>query len=263
MEIFSLIEGDSPLLVSSPHSGQYVPEDIVSRMTNAGRAVGDTDWHIEKLYGFAPAMGISLLHANYSRYVIDLNRDKDGSSLYPGANVTELCPTTSFNMEDIYLPNMAPQREEIVDRVARYWQPYHDALRKQIARIKAKHGYCILFEAHSIRSEVARFFEGELPALNWGTDTGKTADNALLEIAFDFFEKNAPSLSQVMNGRFKGGYITRAYGKPDENVHAMQLEMAQRVYMEETPPYAWDAEKAKLIQSHLQQLFDLFLRLEF
>jgi len=259
---FSLHRGSTPILISTPHAGIEVPDAISARFTDAGRAVGDTDWHLEKLYDFAPPLGLSLLCSQFSRYVVDLNRSPDNASLYPGQNVTELCPTTSFDMEPLYLSGDEPSEDEIKERVERYWRPYHDALSAEIERIKADHGYCILFEGHSIRHEVTRFFDGKLRDLNWGTNHGASADPKLIDFIYDSTKNHAPNLTQVTNGRFKGGYITRQYGDPAAQIHAVQLEMAQRVYMDESPPYLWDVERAKATKLMLKSLFQDLISLK-
>jgi len=227
---YTLIEGNSPLLISMPHNGQFIPEDIAQNMTNEAKLIRDTDWYKDKLYDFAHELGASILAPKCSRYVIDLNRNPSGENLYPGANSTELCPTTAFNLEPLYLSGKEPNEQEVARRVEQYWQPYHQALSTRLSQIKQMHGCAVLLEAHSILSHVPRFFEGQLPDFNFGTADGKSCDASLLEQIKDI---EFSPYTQVANGRFKGGYITRAYGHPEQNIHAIQLELSQITYMNE------------------------------
>lgn len=227
---FQLHLGTVPLLISMPHNGSHIPADIADNMTESGLSSRDTDWFKDKLYQFALELGAYVLKPECSRYVIDLNRDPAGVNLYPGANSTELCPTTAFDLSPLYLENKTPDQEEISRRVQLYWQPYHDAIEKTLSQMLDTYGVAVLLEAHSIKSQVPRFFEGTLPDFNFGTANGESCDSSLL----DHIEQvNYSPYSQVSNGRFKGGYITRHYGKPEKNIHAVQLELSQRTYMDE------------------------------
>jgi len=253
MEIYRFTAGDSPLLVSVPHCGTYLPEAIAARMTEAGRAVADTDWHVDRLYDFAAELGASVITATHARYVVDLNRPPDDAPLYPGADNTGLCPTTTFDRAPIYLPGDEPDAAEVASRIETYWRPYHGRLAAEIARIKARHGIALLFDAHSIRSRVPRFFEGRLPDLNLGTGGGVTADPALIERLVALCAER-DDFSHVLDGRFKGGYITRIQGSPGTGVHAVQLELAQATYMNENPPFAYLAERAARLRPLLGAL---------
>ncbi len=249
-ESFQLIKGTVPLLISMPHNGEEIPADIAKVMTDKGREVADTDWYMDRLYAFAQALGAFILVPKYSRYVIDLNRDPDGVDLYPGANSTELCPTTAFDLSPLYQDNFAPTVEQVSQRVTNYWQPYHQALLSTLEDIQQQYGRAVLLEAHSIRSVVPRFFEGQLPDFNFGSSDGKSCSPALVTAitALDY----AP-YSMVCNGRFKGGYITRAYGQPEKNIHAIQLELSQRTYMHELE-MTYHEEFAKQVQPKLEML---------
>jgi len=250
--------GSLPLLVSMPHVGTQLPPELAARMTPAALKVPDTDWHLPRLYDFLQGMGASLLVAVNSRYVIDLNRDPEGASLYPGANNTELCPLTTFEFEPVYQPGQEPPEAEIEARVARYWRPYHAKLAEELAALKARHGYALLFDAHSIKSVLPRFFEGRLWDINLGTGGGTSAapavGPALLAAAQAF-----PAYSAVLNGRFKGGYITRAYGRPEQNVHAAQLELSWRAYMDEGGSFAFDDTAAQQVRPALRKVIETFL----
>lgn len=227
---YTLIKGSVPLLISMPHNGEEIPADIAAVMTDKGREVADTDWYMDRLYAFARQLGAFILIPKYNRYVIDLNRDPDGVDLYPGANNTELCPTTAFDLSPLYQEGEAPNAAQINARVASYWQPYHQALASTMQEIKAEFGQAVLLEAHSIRSHVPRFFQGQLPDFNFGNADGKSCSTELISAltALDY----AP-YTMVCNGRFKGGYITRTFGQPNDNFHAVQLELSQRTYMNE------------------------------
>ncbi|MGE0321221.1 MAG: N-formylglutamate deformylase [Polyangiaceae bacterium] len=249
---YTLQRGESPLVISVPHCGTALPEALEQRLVPAALALPDTDWHVHQLYGFAPDLDVTCLFAHYSRYLIDLNRDPSGASLYPGKSVTELCPTTAFDGSDLYRPGEQPDPTEQATRLTRYFEPYHRALETELARIKARHGFAVLLDGHSIRAEVPRFFDGRLPTLNLGTADGTSCASQLQELACGVLQGSG--MSWVVNGRFKGGYITRRFGAPDSNVHALQLEMAQAEYMLEAPPYAWDPERAAPLTRVLERL---------
>jgi len=251
------LAGETPLLVSAPHVGTHIPPQLAEDMTEAGRAVPDTDWHMDRLYDFARAMGAGLLLATHSRYVVDLNRDPHGKPLYPGADNTEVCPTSRFDRAPIYAEGKAPDQAAVAKRVERYWRPYHDVLDAELRRLRKRYGVALLFDAHSILSHVPRFFEGKLPDLNLGTGSGSSADPALIERVAQAMRSNA--FTQVVDGRFKGGFITRNYGRPAEGYHALQLEMAQSVYMDEAPPWTYRADLAEKIQPVLKKMFEAML----
>lgn len=257
--VFTFMAGDRPLLISCPHVGTHVPDDIAARFTDAGRALADTDWSVDWLYGeSAGQLGCALLTATHSRYVIDLNRRPDGAELYSGASNTELCPTSTFDEAPIYLDGADPDQAEVLKRVANFWQPYHDKLRQTIDGMLAEHGRVVLIEGHSIRSRVPRFFEGKLPDLNLGTAGGESADTGLSARIMDVFG-NADGYSAVHNERFKGGYITRHYGDPAGGVHALQLEMTQCCYMDEEPPFGFRADLARGIQPVVHDMLEAAL----
>jgi N-formylglutamate amidohydrolase len=253
MALWELARGDSPLIVDVPHAGTQLPADIGARLTVAARATPDTDWHVEKLYAFAPSVGATLLHATHSRYVADLNRDPSGAALYAGADNTEVCPTRTFADEPVYEPGMAPFAEEIARRIATYFDPYHERLAAEIERVRARHGYAVLLDGHSIRAEVPRFFAGRLPDLNLGTANGASCTPALEARAAQVLA-DAAGFTHIVNGRFTGGWITRRYGRPDERVHTLQLEMAECCYMDEAPPYRWDPARAQALAAVLRKL---------
>jgi N-formylglutamate deformylase len=253
MEIYSFAPGRTPLLVSIPHGGTYLPPELVPRLTEAALALPDTDWHVPRLYDFATGLGAGVLCATHSRYVVDLNRPPDGQPLYPGASNTELVPLSLFDNRPIYRPGAAPGAAEVQDRLQRYWRPYHARLEAELAALRDRFGIALLFDAHSIRSVVPRFFEGRLPDLNLGTAAGASAADELGRTLLDIALKS-DRYSAVLNGRFKGGYITRHYGRPSQHVHAVQLELSQRTYMEEEPPFSWREDLAATIEPLLRRL---------
>lgn len=253
MEPFLYRPGTTPLLLSVPHCATSLLPGMAGRMNPLARRLPDTDWHVARLYAFAEAMGASLLVARYSRYAIDLNRPPDGAPLYPGADNTELCPVRCFDQTPVYLRGEEPPPAEVEARRARIWGPYHARLRSALEELRARHGVALLFDAHSIRSRVPRFFEGELPDFNLGTANGASCDPALRGQLTDILAR-APRANHVVDGRFKGGYITRHYGRPAQAIHAVQLELAQRTYMDEDFPFAYGESLAKTLQETLRAL---------
>lgn len=243
--IHTLHRGRTPLLISMPHVGTQIPPQQRSRYTERALQVEDTDWFLDRLYAFAEPLGASVLVPMHSRYLIDLNRPSDNRPMYAGQNNTELCPTRHFTGEPIYREGQAPDEAEIRRRVQAYWQPYHDAIRDELARLKAAHGHAVLFDAHSIKSELPWLFEGTLPHLNLGTASGASCAAGLREALAGVLAKH-DRYSHVVDGRFKGGHITRHFGRPDEGVHAVQLEMCWRTYMDEEPARWNDATAAEV-----------------
>ena len=232
MDTYTLHQGTAPLFISLPHNGTQVPDDIAARLTPEARRVPDTDWHVAELYDFARALGASIIVPVYSRYVVDLNRPEDDVSLYPGQNTTGLCPIVRFSGDPEYLPGQGPAPDEIAARVDAYWRPYHQALQQELVRIREIHGRAVLWEGHSIRSEVPFLFEGRLPDFNLGTAAGASCSPALQQ-ALEAVLASQSDYSFVVNGRFRGGYITRHYADPAHQVQAVQLELAQHTYMDE------------------------------
>ena len=253
LPVFSLHQGSLPLLISIPHLGTQIPADIVATMTPVARRTDDCDWHLDRLYEFAKRMGASILAPRYARYVIDLNRPPDGANLYPGQDTTGLLPVDTFDKEPLYLDGHLPDDAEVGRRRDQYWTPYHTALKGELAALKAKHGKVLLWEAHSIRSHVPRFFEGRLPDFNFGTSNGASAVAGLGDELAAMVERHG-GYTAIANGRFKGGYITREYGQPAQGVHAVQLELSQITYMEEHMPYAYDEKLAAKIEPLMEAL---------
>ena len=253
-DVFTLKRGDAPLLISIPHLGAQIPPAMRELYSDAALTLADTDWHLDRLYDFAHELGATILGARYSRYVIDLNRPPNDESLYPGQTTTGLYPTETFRGKPVYRLNGEPDAEEKARRVAVYWQPYHDALRAELARLRERHANVLLWEAHSIASVLPRLFDAKLPDLNLGTQDGRTAAPALQKAA-----ESAAAVGPftwVANGRFKGGYITRHFGAPHEGIHAIQLEMCQSTYMNEAFPFDYDRTLAARVQPTLQRMLE-------
>ena len=251
----TVTEGNSPVLLSIPHTGTQIPDDVAAQLScTVEQALADTDWWVEKLYDFAAQQDITVVRTDISRTVIDMNRDPSGHSLYPGQTTTGLCPLERFDGMKYY--ENEPDETEIARRQQAYHAPYHQAIDAQLARLRGQHEKVVLFDAHSIRSVCPRLFDGELPGLNIGTNSGNSCDDSLAQLTSDTL--SAAGYSMVTNGRFKGGWITRHYGNPDNQIHAIQLETAQRCYLNEPespgrPVY--DATVAASLKHHLQTLF--------
>ncbi|MFZ3584757.1 N-formylglutamate deformylase [Loktanella sp. DJP18] len=252
---YSVNRGDSPLVLGFPHGGTQVTVDVAANLNENGLILADTDWHIAKLYD-GLVEDVTTVEATFHRYVIDANRDPGGDSLYPGQNTTGLIPLHDFDGQWIWLQE--PSDEDQKYRVASFHEPYHRALNDEIQRVKSKHGYAVLIDCHSIRSEIPFLFEGVLPTLNIGTDFGKTCDPAI-EAAVMGAIADGP-FTQVLNGRFRGGWTTRHYGRPADHVHAVQIEIAQHAYLsEETPPFRYDNKKADELRPSLASILSAVL----
>ena len=259
-----LHRGAGPLLLSMPHTGTELGP-YESRYVSPWLARKDADWWVEKLYDFGRGLGATIVRTALSRSGIDVNRDPSGVSLYPGQATTELCPTTTFDGEPLYKDGHGPDAADIAERRARFFDPYHAALNAEIARLRAAHSKVVVYDCHSIRSEVPRLFEGPLPNFNIGTNSGKSCAPALTAAVEAACAKTA--FSHVTNGRFKGGYITRALGKPENNVHAIQMELACRGYLRETAgpvaegnwPVAYDETYAAPMRDALKNILEACL----
>ena len=257
MDTFTLHRGSTPLFLSLPHDGTAVPSDIEARLAPSARRVPDTDWHVSRLYAFARELGASMIVPAYSRYVIDLNRPRDNASLYPGQNTTGLCPVLQFSGEPVYQAGEEPTQDEIAERIETYWRPYHEALADEIARIRAEYGRVVLWEGHSIRSVVPFLFDGRLPDFNLGTSGGESCSVALQSRLVEVLAAQNDH-TYVVNGRFKGGYITRHYGEPKQDVEAVQMELAQINYMDESS-FEYLEDRAMALQAILRKLLEACL----
>ncbi len=244
--------GASALIVSMPHVGTFIPHCVGATLNDCAQRRPDTDWHLPRLYDFLDELGATVITATLSRYVVDVNRPPDGSNLYPGQDTPRLCPIDTFDRQPLYRGGVEPADDEIRRRVATHWQPYHRRLAAEIERVRAQHGRAVLWDAHSIFSEVPRLFPGKLADLNLGTADGASCDPKLAAALIAALGKY-PGYSAVLNGRFKGGYITRRYGDPARGVHAVQLEMACSTYMEERSPFPFRADLAQRIRPILRE----------
>lgn len=257
-DVYTLARGTAPLLISFPHVGTELPDEIAARLTPAALLLADTDWHLPRLYDFAHELGASTIVARYSRYAIDLNRPPEDINLYPGQDTTGLVPVDTFRREPLYA-DTAPGAEEVAARRERYWRPYHDALAAELARLKDEHGRVLLWDAHSIASELPRFFEGRLPDLNLGTVSGASCSTAI-QRAIESVLGAQRDFTWIANGRFKGGFITRHYGAPRSGVHAVQMEMGQRSYMNEAAPFEFRESLAASVRPVLAGALHAALR---
>ena len=258
MAVFDVKQGTSPIILAFPHTGTEVPTDIWERLNDNGKILADTDWHIHQLYD-GLLSNPTTVRATFHRYVIDANRDPAGVSLYPGQNTTGLVPETDFDGKAIWKDGQAPAETDIAERLRDFHALYHAALAAEIERVRAIHGVAILYDCHSIRSHIPFLFEGKLPDFNIGTDTGKTCDGAIEQATLTVVEA-AEGYDSVLNGRFKGGWTTRHYGRPETGVHAIQMELAQSTHLKaEGPPFAYDTAKGERLRVHLK---DILVRIE-
>lgn len=255
--VYEFHEGTLPLLVSIPHLGTGIPDEQRAQLTQIAGQVADTDWHLDTLYDFARSAGASVLGGRISRYVIDLNRPSSGESLYPGQTTTGLCPTETFRGEPLYRNGAGPSEADKAQRLERYWRPYHQKLQQELERLRGIHGRVLLWEAHSIASVLPRLFEGKLPDLNLGTHSGLSCDPRVMEAVIASLADQP--FTWVHNGRFKGGFITRQYGRPEHGVHAIQLEMCQSTYMNEAPPFEYRPDLAARVKPVVHGMIDAAL----
>jgi N-formylglutamate deformylase len=260
MNLYDFHRGTVPLLISIPHSGTEVPEAVAQRFTVAGRGLPDTDSHVDKLYDFARELGASIIKANYSRYVVDLNRAPDSSSLYVANPTSPLCPTQTFEGSFIYMTGHEPDDREIAARTDEFWHPYHARIAAELEELRARHGLALLWDAHSIASEIPGLFEGVLPEFNIGTRDGASCPRAISEALLEVIVTDG-KFGAVLDGRFKGGYITLNYGAPDRRVYAVQLELARRAYMDEGPPQTWEPQRAESAAALIAQLLERYLKM--
>ena len=256
--VYALRKGSAPLLVSLPHAGTVIPDALQPAYEPRALALEDTDWHLAQIYEFVLGMGASLIVPHNSRYVIDLNRPPENTPMYPGVNNTELCPSRFFTGDPLYLDGHAPDQQEIERRIERYWRPYHAAVEGELARLQALHGHVILFDGHSIKSELPWLFEGKLPDLNLGTASGTSCAPELRSALQQVLQAQS-RFTQAVDGRFKGGHITRAFGRPAQGRHAVQLEMCWSTYMPEVPPYGIDTGRAEQLAPVLRALVHTML----
>ena len=253
MNPVEVIRGDSPVVLGLPHTGTHVPKRIFQRLNERGKLLTDTDWHVHRLYdGLLPAA--TTVRATFHRYVIDANRDPSGQSLYPGQNTTGLVPLTDFDNNPLWADGAEPTDGDIAERLERFHAPYHAALMAELERVRAMHGIVILYDCHSIRSQCPFLFEGRLPDFNIGDNGGATCDPEITDAVVQA-SAAAAGYTHVLNGRFKGGWTTRHYGRLAENMHAIQMELAQSTHLEsETVPFSYDEARAEPLRRHLREI---------
>tara|TARA_R110001583_G_scaffold113010_2_gene263336 strand:- start:6087 stop:6917 length:831 start_codon:yes stop_codon:yes gene_type:complete len=259
---FQFQQGESPLLISMPHCGLNLTATVKKALTEKAKCLPDTDWYIPEIYGNLAECGVSVISANYSRYVIDLNRSYDDEALYT-TKTTGLFPEILFDESPIFLPDKIPSDTHRSLCKTQIWLPYHQQIERELARIKAKYGFAIVLDAHSIAAEVPMLFEGVLSDFNWGTNAGASCHPALLNSAQACLSSD---YNQIANGRFKGGYITRRFGQPHIGIHAIQLELSQATYLNndlaKQQQYVLDEKKLPVIQKQLRTLVDTLLTLK-
>ena len=258
-KVLSFTRGRLPLLISMPHPGLKLTETVKAGLVTEALSLPDTDWHIPRLYDFAHEMGASVLAAEYSRFVIDLNRPSDDKPLYAGAT-TGLFPATLFEGDPLFHEGLAPSKQERATYLEQIWTPYHETLQQELARLRDEFGYALLFDAHSIRGHIPHLFDGRLPDFNLGTFNGASCDEALASRAEAICAAAGGNYSHVLNGRFKGGHITRHYGDPANHIHAVQLELTQSSYMDEFVPFHYRPDLADptrvVLKALLQGMID-------
>ena len=255
--IYDFHRGTTPLLVSVPHAGTNIPERMATKLTGEARVVPDTDWYVDRLYRFVEEIGGSMIVANYSRLVVDLNRPSTAESLYPGQNTTGLIPTSLFTGEPVYQEGKEPNAQQVKDRIQKYWDPYHTTIRLELDRLRKEHGRAMLWDAHSILSEVPWLFDGKLPDMNLGTNSGASCDPELAAAVEAVAA--ASDYSHILNGRFKGGFITRNYGDPANNIHAIQLELCQSAYMNEYKPRTFRVDLAEQVRPVIREMLEVMI----
>lgn len=250
--MMEISRGNSPLVLGLPHTGTELPADCAARLNERGLAIADTDWHIHDLYAGLVA-DITTVRTPVHRYVIDVNRDPSGISLYPGQNTTGLCPLTDFDGHSIYTEGTEPDAAEVERRRIAYHAPYHAALEAELSRVQSTYGFAVLYDCHSIRAHIPYLFDGTLPDFNVGTNGGTTCDAGIESMTVQICEQ-AEGYTSILNGRFKGGWTTRHYGRPADGLHAIQMELAQSTYMVEHPPWDYAEEPANRLRSHLKTI---------
>jgi N-formylglutamate deformylase len=250
--------GNSPLVVSMPHAGTFIPPSLGTQLSDCAALRPDTDWHLARLYDFLEALDATVIRARVSRYVIDFNRPPDGSNLYPGQDTPRLCPVDTFASQPLYRGGREPGALEIRGRIERYWAPYHARLRREIERVRAAHGVAMLWDAHSIAPEVPRLFAGRLPDFNLGTAGGKSCDPGLAQRLHVALQRHG-GYTSALNGRFQGGHITRTFGNPATRVHAVQLEMSTATYLEPGTPYTFSTPRAAQLRPILREQLEIVL----
>lgn len=253
MGLFEIVRGDSPVVLAFPHTGTELPPAIRARLNGNGRLLADTDWHVDRLYA-GLLKDATVVRATFHRYVVDANRDPSGRSLYPGRNTTGLVPATDFDGKPIWNEGEEPSEADVAERLEAFHRPYHAALAAELERVRARHGVAVLYDCHSIRSRIPFLFDGKLPDFNIGTDGGRTCAGAIEAAAVEVCAA-AGGYTHVLNGRFKGGWTVRHYGRPGSGVHAIQMELAQDTHLaSEEPPFAYDAAKAERLRIHLERI---------
>ncbi len=253
MPVYTIIKPASvllPVVLSIPHAGKFVPEDIRIQLKQDLLPPDDTDWFVDELYNFASSLGITTIKAENSRWVIDLNRNPDDTPLYTDNRIiTALCTTTNFMGEPIYTDERKKVTDEEVSlRKELYFTPYHQAMQQLLNEVKTEFGSVLLWDCHSIRRFVPSIQPQPFPDLILGSADGVSASQTIIDTVSNALQSSSYSFSH--NHPFKGGYITRQYGKPNLQQHALQLEMAKPLYMNDTEQ-RFDEQRANNIRKLL------------
>lgn len=245
-----------PILLSVPHCGTEFPTELTDQFKPDLRsAPDDTDWFVHQLYDFAPQMGITLIHATYSRWVIDLNRDPESKPLYAdGRIITAICPATNFFGEKLYKDERTEVAgNEVARRLQAYYWPYHQQVQVLLDGLKQKHGRVLLWDCHSIRQHVPTIHREKFPDLILGDVDGTSASPGLIEETLSILDHSGYCVSH--NHPFKGGYITRHFGQPSVEQHALQLEMTKVNYMDDQEQ-SYNRARAERMRSLLKKVFE-------
>jgi N-formylglutamate deformylase len=251
----------APILLSIPHCGTAFPKELINEYEpELYKEQDDTDWFVDQLYDFANAMGITTISAVYSRWVIDLNRHPENRDLYSdGRLITGLCPVTNFLGNAIYKDGRKSIAEdEIQRRLAAYYLPYHQKIAEHLMALKERFGQVLLWDCHSIRKSLPALHKEPFSDLIISDADGQSSAAKLSDTAFLHLSSSTYSVKR--NYPFKGGYITRHFGKPKENQHAIQLEMSKNVYMDDLEKTYVDKKAQKiqtLLKSTLEKLCDI------
>lgn len=259
---FHIIEPEKPVvpfILSVPHCGTSFPDELTSHyIPEKMQAPDDTDWFVHELYNFASELGITIVHARYSRWVIDLNRDPESAPLYnDGRIITGLTPNTDFFGDPIYVSEAhEPDMVEVKRRLYTYYWPYYEQVQQLLDARKEQFGKVLLWDAHSIRHFVPTIREDVFPDMILGNNDETTAHPAIIETALNTLRSGSYGVNH--NTPFRGGHITRYFGKPENNVHALQLEMNKILYMDDKELH-FHEDRANKVREVLKTTFEALI----
>ncbi len=248
-----------PIILSVPHCGTDFPDEIRNDyVPEMMAAPDDTDWFVHQLYNFATELGITIIHAKYSRWAIDLNRDPESAPLYDdGRIITGLTTTTDFFGKSIYISDdRIPDQKEVERRLTEYYWPYYNKIQDLLDERLATFGKALLWDAHSIRHFVPTIRKEIFPDMILGNNDETTAHPELIETALHGLTSGKFGVNH--NTPFKGGHITRYFGKPEQNIHALQLEMNKILYMDDEERN-FHEERANEMRAVLKPTFEALI----